>query len=43
MPPLHDIAHLAHVELRSAHPERTVDFFTGYLGLSITTGTAAPG
>jgi catechol 2,3-dioxygenase len=34
MPPLHDIAHLAHVELYSARPTQTVDFFTRYLGLS---------
>ncbi|HST82650.1 MAG TPA: hypothetical protein VLL08_13025 [Kineosporiaceae bacterium] len=33
MPPLHDIAHLAHVELRSAQPTETVEFFTRYLGL----------
>jgi catechol 2,3-dioxygenase len=34
MPPLHDIAHLAHVELYSERPAQTVDFFTRYLGLS---------
>jgi catechol 2,3-dioxygenase len=39
VPPLHDIAHLAHVELRTPVLERSVDFFTRYLGLT-QTGTA---
>jgi catechol 2,3-dioxygenase len=34
MPPLHDVAHLAHVELRTAVPEQSLDFFTRYLGLT---------
>jgi catechol 2,3-dioxygenase len=39
VPPLHDIAHLAHVELRTPVLERSVEFFTRYLGLT-QTGTA---
>src|SRR4051812_33654420 len=34
MPPLHDIAHLAHVELFTHKPEESLDFFTRYLGLT---------
>ena len=34
MPPLHDIAHLGHVELRTAVPEESLRFFTGFLGLT---------
>ena len=34
MPLLHDIAHLAHVELRTPVPERSLEFFTQYLGLT---------
>jgi catechol 2,3-dioxygenase len=36
MPPMHEIAHLAHVELRTPVPERSLEFFTGYLGLTAT-------
>jgi catechol 2,3-dioxygenase len=39
MPPLHQIAHLAHVELRTPVLDRSVDFFTRYLGLTVG-GTA---
>jgi catechol 2,3-dioxygenase len=34
MPPLHDIAHLAHVELRTPKPAESLEFFTGYLGMT---------
>ena len=36
MPPAHEIAHLAHVELRTPVPEESLEFFTGYLGLTAT-------
>ena len=36
MPPLHDIAHLAHVELRTPVLAESVEFFTRYLGLTQT-------
>jgi catechol 2,3-dioxygenase-like lactoylglutathione lyase family enzyme len=36
MPPAHEIAHLAHVELRPPVPEESLEFFTGYLGLTAT-------
>ncbi len=36
MPPLHEIAHLAHVELRTPVPDQSLEFFTGYLGLTET-------
>jgi len=36
MPPAHEIAHLAHVELRTPVPEESLEFFTGYLGLTQT-------
>jgi catechol 2,3-dioxygenase len=34
MPPTHQIAHLAHVEIRTPVPEKSLDFFTRYLGLT---------
>jgi len=34
VPPLHDIAHLAHVELLTHRPEESLDFFVRYLGLT---------
>jgi catechol 2,3-dioxygenase len=34
MPPLHDIAHLGHVEIRTPVPEASLEFFTRYLGLT---------
>ena len=34
MPPLHDIAHLGHVELRTPVLDESVGFFTRYLGLT---------
>jgi catechol 2,3-dioxygenase len=34
VPPLHQIAHLAHVEIRTPVPDRSVEFFTRYLGLT---------
>jgi catechol 2,3-dioxygenase len=34
VPPLHQIAHLAHVEIRTPVPERSADFFIRYLGLT---------
>src|SRR6195952_4511174 len=34
MPPLHDIAHLAHVELLTDKPEECLDFYVRYLGLT---------
>ena len=34
MPPLHDIAHLAHVELRTPVLDDSVEFFIRYLGLT---------
>ena len=34
MPPLHQIAHLAHVEIRTPVLDQSVDFFTRYLGLT---------
>ena len=36
MPLLHDIAHLAHVELRTPVLADSVEFFTRYLGLTQT-------
>ncbi len=36
MPPMHEIAHLAHVELRTPVPEQSLEFFTAYLGLTAT-------
>jgi catechol 2,3-dioxygenase len=36
VPPLHDIAHLAHVELRTPVLAESVEFFTRYLGLTRT-------
>jgi len=36
MPLLHEIAHLAHVELRTPVLEESVEFFTRYLGLTQT-------
>jgi catechol 2,3-dioxygenase len=36
MPPLHEIAHLAHVELRTPVLDQSVQFFTDYLGLTQT-------
>jgi catechol 2,3-dioxygenase-like lactoylglutathione lyase family enzyme len=35
MPPLHEIAHLAHVELRTPVLDESVAFFTDHLGLSV--------
>ena len=34
MPPLHDIAHVGHVELLTPDPDASLDFFTRYLGLT---------
>ena len=34
MPPLHDIAHLAHVELRTPVLDDSAKFFIRYLGLT---------
>jgi catechol 2,3-dioxygenase len=34
VPPTHQIAHLAHLEIRTPVPERSLDFFTRYLGLT---------
>lgn len=34
--PLHEIAHLARVELLSPKPQETVEFFTKYLGMYVT-------
>src|SRR4051794_15810 len=34
MPPLHDIAHVGHVEIRTPVPEESLAFFTRYLGLT---------
>src|ERR1041384_345087 len=34
MPPLHDIAHLAHIELLTHKPEESLDFFVRYLGMT---------
>jgi catechol 2,3-dioxygenase len=36
MPPMHEIAHLAHLELRTPVLEQSVEFFTRYLGLTQT-------
>jgi catechol 2,3-dioxygenase len=36
VPPLHEIAHLGHVELRTPVPEKSLEFFTNYLGLTRT-------
>ncbi|SDM11691.1 catechol 2,3-dioxygenase [Geodermatophilus siccatus] len=36
MPPMHEIAHLAHVELRTPVLDQSVEFFTQYLGLTVT-------
>ncbi|WP_432561448.1 VOC family protein [Kineococcus sp. SYSU DK003] len=36
MPPLHEIAHLSHLELLTPRPEESLEFFTGYLGLTRT-------
>ncbi|MGY1706422.1 VOC family protein [Geodermatophilus sp. SYSU D00697] len=35
MPPMHEIAHLAHVELRTPVLDQSVEFFTRYLGLTV--------
>ena len=34
MPPLHDVAHVAHVELLTPDPDASLAFFTRYLGLT---------
>src|SRR3954467_7866637 len=34
VPPRHEIAHLAHVEIRTPVLDESVDFFTRYLGLT---------
>jgi catechol 2,3-dioxygenase-like lactoylglutathione lyase family enzyme len=34
MPPLHDIAHVGHVEIRTPVPAESLEFFTRYLGLT---------
>ncbi len=34
MPPLHDIAHLAHVELLTDKPDECLDFYVRYLGMT---------
>ncbi|HKT04876.1 MAG TPA: VOC family protein [Rugosimonospora sp.] len=34
MPPHHEVAHLAHIELRTPVLDRSVEFFTQYLGLT---------
>ena len=34
MPPLHDIAHVGHVEIRTPVPDESLAFFTDYLGLT---------
>ncbi|NMO91724.1 VOC family protein [Actinomycetospora sp. TBRC 11914] len=39
MPPMHEVAHLAHLELRTPVLDESVAFFTDYLGLTVT-GTA---
>jgi catechol 2,3-dioxygenase len=36
MPPRHEVAHLAHLELRTPVLDRSVEFFTRYLGLTQT-------
>ena len=36
MPPLHDIAHLAHVEVLTHKPEECLDFYVRYLGMTDT-------
>jgi catechol 2,3-dioxygenase-like lactoylglutathione lyase family enzyme len=36
MPPTHEIAHLAHVELRTPALAESLEFFTSYLGLTET-------
>src|SRR6204780_5562601 len=36
MPPTHEIAHLAHIELRTPKPDESLRFFTDYLGLTET-------
>ena len=36
MPPAHEIAHLAHIELRTPKPDESLRFFTDYLGLTET-------
>src|SRR6266568_694014 len=36
MPPMHEIAHLAHVELRTPVLAESLEFFTSYLGLTAT-------
>jgi len=36
MPPQHEVAHLAHVELRTPVPEESLEFCTSYLGLTET-------
>ena len=36
MPPMHEVAHLAHIELRTPVPDESLRFFTGYLGLTAT-------
>ena len=40
MPPLHDIAHVGHVEIRTPVPAESLDFFVHYLGLT-ENGSAA--
>ncbi len=35
MPPLHDVAHLAHLELHTPVLDESVAFFTDYLGLTV--------
>ena len=34
MPPMHQIAHPAHTEIRTPVPEQSLDFFTRHLGLT---------
>ena len=36
MPPLHDVAHLGHLELRTPVLDESVAFFVDYLGLTVT-------
>jgi catechol 2,3 dioxygenase len=35
-PRSYDLAHLAHVELLTPHPERSLDFFVGTMGLTVS-------
>ena len=39
MPPLHEIAHLAHLELRTPVLDESVAFFTDFLGLTVLDAT----